>query len=241
LIDGYRQQDFMNQTASEIVTTIALAHGLVPVVSATQPIVGRYYSSDYTQLSLAQYSRFRTDWDLVVQLARENQFDVFVVGSQLYFRPAADSGSIPYILLPDDVTSLNLQRALAVSASPVATIQSWSSQMKTVYSTNDGASGTGGGPDATVSRGGGYLFSQPNLTFEQVDQAAQRYIAELTRLRTILSVGMAWNFDIAPRMTLGLDMPWMDPDAQYRVESIDRHYNTVRGSTQNVRASLIQA
>ena len=55
LIDSYRQQDFVNHTASEIVTSIAQSHGLQPVVTSTQGITGRYYNDGYTKLSIGQF------------------------------------------------------------------------------------------------------------------------------------------------------------------------------------------
>src|ERR1700761_8117109 len=42
LIDSYSQRDFVNQSASEVVTAIAAQHGLTPVVTATSGLVGRY-------------------------------------------------------------------------------------------------------------------------------------------------------------------------------------------------------
>src|ERR1700761_1189104 len=86
MIDCYRQQDFVNQTASEIVAAIAQYHNLQPIVTPTSGNVGRYYSDGYTKLSLGQFSRLQSDWDLVVQLARQNDFDVFVQGQSLYFQ-----------------------------------------------------------------------------------------------------------------------------------------------------------
>lgn len=240
LIDGYRQQDFMNQTASEIVTAIARSRGLVPVVAATRPIVGRYYSSDYTQLSLAQYSRFRSDWDLIVQLARENEFDVFVSGSELYFQPSAAVTPAPYLVSLGDVTSLRLQRMLLLPDSPVVKVQSWNSQTMAGYSSSDGGGDSGLGTGTAAADGNVYLFCEPNLTGQQVSQAGQRYVAEVTRLRTVLSIGMPWNFDISPRSILSLDLPAKGIVGRFRVESVDRHYNTITGSSQHVRASLIQ-
>jgi prophage tail gpP-like protein len=70
LIDSYRQESFVNQTASEVVSTVARNHDLLPVVSPTTLTVGRYYGDGYTRLSLGDFSRLRSDWDLVVELAR---------------------------------------------------------------------------------------------------------------------------------------------------------------------------
>jgi hypothetical protein len=112
LIDGYSQQDFVNQTASEVASTIALNHGLTPVVTSTSSNVGRYYGDGYTRLSLGQYSRLRSDWDLVVQLARENGFDVFVQGLSLFFQPSASLDDIPIHIAFHDVKSIRFEQTL---------------------------------------------------------------------------------------------------------------------------------
>ena len=95
MIDSYRQQDFVNQTASEIVATIASYHDLLPLVVPTFGNIGRYYADGYTKVSLGQFSQFRSDWDLVVQLARQNDYDIFVEDRSLYFQPSGTSFSVP--------------------------------------------------------------------------------------------------------------------------------------------------
>jgi hypothetical protein len=95
MIDSYRQQDFVNQSASEIVSAVAQYHNLQAVVTPTEGNIGRYYSDGYTKLSLGQFSRLQSDWDLVVQLARENDFDVFVESRLLYFQASGASTRAP--------------------------------------------------------------------------------------------------------------------------------------------------
>ena len=68
LVDSYRQVDFVNQTASEVVAAIATRHGLEAVVTPTSGNTGRYFGEGYTRLSTGLFSRLRSDWDLVVQL-----------------------------------------------------------------------------------------------------------------------------------------------------------------------------
>ena len=77
------QLDFVNQTASEIVAAIAEDHGLAAQVTATSGNVGRYFGDGFTKLSLGQFSRMRSDWDLMAQLARERDFDAFVQDTTL--------------------------------------------------------------------------------------------------------------------------------------------------------------
>ena len=116
MIDAYRQQDFVNQTASEVVSSIAQYHGLTPVVTATSGSVGRYYGDGFTRLSLGQFSRIRSDWDLVVELARENGFDVFVQGATLYFQPANPMNAMPVHLALQEVKTIRFQQALTITS-----------------------------------------------------------------------------------------------------------------------------
>ena len=115
MIDLYRQQDFVNQTASEIVSTIAGIHNLQPVVTPTVENVGRYYGDGYTRLSLGQFSRLQSDWDLVVQLARHNNFDVFIQGTVLYFQPAAGFDGVPTRIGLRDVQSARIRAEFFIS------------------------------------------------------------------------------------------------------------------------------
>src|SRR3978361_2074926 len=133
MIDSYRQQDFVNQTASEIVSAIALQHGLAPTVVSTTGSVGRYYDDGYTKLSLGQFSRLRSDWDLVVQLARQNGFDPFVGGRSLFFRPTNIALNTVFPLSVRDVRSVRIERSLNIRKNTAAKVRSWDSQYMKAY------------------------------------------------------------------------------------------------------------
>jgi phage protein D len=236
MIDAYRQQDFVNQTASEVVSTIAQYHGLTPVVTTTSGNIGRYFGDGYTRLSLGQFSRLRSDWDVVVQLARENRFDVFVQGTTLYFQPSAVASSVPIHLALRDVKLVNFQRSLNITSSTTARVQSWNSQSVASYdsgsptitgATASGSSGTTGQP---------FLFTVSNLTSQQVTDSAERYSHELSRLGTVLHAEMPWNLALAARTTIFLDETASTFDTLYQIDSIERHYSTTSGSTQTIRA-----
>ena len=240
LIEAYRQQDFVNQTASEIVAAIAKTHGLTATVTATQPNIGRFCSSDYTQLSLAQFSRLRSDWDLVVQLARENSFDAYVYGTTLFFQPSSGPSAQSYLITTDDISTIRFERNLAISQAPQVRMQSWNAQNKALYRSDVNANEPPAVQTPATAGVGEYLFSGPNLTSQQVSQASTRYAAEIGRLRTQVSITMPWNLNIAPRARIQIGITSTSLDGIYQVHSVERQYNTIRGSTQHVRAALVQ-
>ena len=238
MIDSYRQQDFVNQTASEIVATIAQYHGLGAIVTPTTGNIGRYYSDGYTKLSLGQFSRFQSDWDLVVQLARQNQFDVFVQGRTLYFQPASGSSIVPIAISLRDLRSARMERHLAIGQNIVAKVQSWNSQNMAAYDSNSSAaaSSSSAGLDTAAPA---FLFSGSNLTSQQVSDAAERYTAELRRLSTILHLNMPWDLSLSPRTTILITDTNSEFDTAYRIEDIERHFSSTQGCSQSVRAAQI--
>jgi hypothetical protein len=238
LVDSYRQESFVNQTASEVVSVIALNHGLDPVVTPTTDKVGRYYGDGYTHLALGDFSRLRSDWDLVVELARENSFDVFVEGSSLFFQPSSAVTDIPVRLTPFDVLGMRIERNLALSSDSSARVHSWNSQTMASYASDNGDTTAGSAGISSMGNNQPYLFSASNLTPQQTSASAGRYATELGRLRLALHIEMPWDLTLSPRMLILLDEvgPWLD--GIYRIDGIDRHYNSKSGSAQSIRAAL---
>jgi phage protein D len=239
MIDSYRQQDFVNQTASEIVATIAQYHNLAPVVTPTTGNIGRYYSDGYTKLSLGQFSRLQSDWDLVVQLARQNNFDVFVEGQSLYFQPDNGFDGPPLPVSLRQVQSARIERNIGISPNTAAKVQSWNSQNMAAYDSGNSSVGTIAADQSASARNLPFLFSGSNYTAQQVTDAAERYTAELTRLGTVLNLGMPWDLSFAPRVACLLQGTDSVFDTIYRIESVERHYCSTSGSTQLIRAVQI--
>ena len=239
LIDSYRQQDFVNQTASEVVSTIALFHGLTPIVTPTMNEVGRYYGDGYTRLSLGQFSRHRSDWDLVVQLARENSFDVFVQGSSLFFQPSGSLEGLPAHISLSDVRTIRFEQNLTISSNISARVQSWNSQDMASYAINsaDNVANTIQGFESSGIQP--FLFSAANFTSQQVTDSAGRYAAELSRLGTVVHIEMPWDLSLAARAAVLIDETKSPLDAIYRIDTIERHYSSTSGSSQIIRAVRI--
>jgi hypothetical protein len=238
MIDAYRQQDFVNQTAAEIIATIAQYHGLTPVVTATSGNVGRYYGDGYTRLSLGQFSRIRSDWDLVVELARSNSFDVFVRGTTLYFQPSNPAGVVPIHLAFGDLKTIRFQQALTIAPSSIARVQSWNSQQMASFDSN--SQGDGAYTSQGVASPGDqpFLFSAANLTSQQVTDTAGRFAAELSRLSSVLHAEMPWDLTLSPGTIIFVDETGSAFDTIYQIDCVERLYGTTSGSTQTIRAII---
>lgn len=236
LIDGYRQQDFVNQTASEVVAQVARSHNLIPMITPTSESVGRYYGDGYTRLSLGQFSRIRSDWDLVVELARENGFDAFVQGRMLFFQPANSSLSGLVHLALRDVQRMRIERSLTVSSGTTARVQSWDSRKVASYDSDNIA--TNSLPNSSIDRQS-FLFSASNFTPSQVADSAERFATELRRLATVLHFEMPWDPRLAPRSQVFFDDLDMFLGTTFLVDSIETRYSSISGSARSVRAISI--
>jgi hypothetical protein len=235
-IDSYLQRDFVNQTASEIVEAIAADHGLLAIATATTGNVGRYFEDGYTKLSLGQFSKMRSNWDLMVQLARELNFDLFVLGSTLVFQPAADASDIAARVRPGDVTGMRLEKNLAIEPSPNVRVQSWNSQQMASYCPGTPSTTSASSSAGPLANPQGYLFSRSNLTSAQADQTRQQFANEVGRLRAIFHAEMPWDLSISARSVVLLQGTGTSFDGLYQIDSLERHYSSVTGSSQTVRA-----
>jgi phage protein D len=103
LINTKTYAKYSNQTSSTIVTNLAKAHNLTPVVTQTNTPVGTFYQTQNTLLT-----KETTEWDLVCFLAQEEGFVIYVEGENLIFKPRPiETSSTPYLLTYQPPTSVN--------------------------------------------------------------------------------------------------------------------------------------
>jgi phage protein D len=224
LIDTSPEQDFVNQTAADIVTSIASKHGLAANVVPTVGMTGRFYGDNFTRLSISKFSRIRSEWDLVVQLARECEYDVYVSGQILFFEPATISGEAAAVLTPDMVSSLRVERTLWISDSPAVQMSTWSSQDLAVYRQTDGS----------AAGSSAYVFTGSNLTANQVSQDTARYLNEISRMRQVISVEMPWMDSASTRAPIYLYGVGSVLNGIYRVDHVERQFSASSGSRQHL-------
>lgn len=235
LIETRTQETFANRTASEIASLLAQRHNLTPCVSPTSTPVGRYYQDEHDRVTLNQFSRATTEWDLLVFLACLEAFDVFVEGTTLHFQPATQQTDPPVLLRPSMLTDLRLERSLTLARDIEVTVKSWNSRQNSAFVQKARAAcrrgtGTSGGPPQN------YVYVRPNLTPDDALKLAQRKLAELTRHERVIELSMAGELVMTPRSMIMLDGTGSDFDQIYYVDLIERRLHTSGGFTQHVRA-----
>ncbi len=144
LIEARTQETFANRTASEIAQLFAGRHNLAAEVTETRTPVGRYYQDEHDRITLDQFSRATTEWDLLVFLAQQEGFDVFVSGTTLYFQPPAGA-DVALTLSPDTVLDLRLERSLTLARDIEVTVKSWNSRQQSAFTQTARARGRGQG------------------------------------------------------------------------------------------------
>ena len=230
LLDARTQETFSNQTASEIANTLAGRHSLTPVVAATSTLAGRYYGNEHDRISLGQFSRAMTEWDLLTFLAAQEGFNVYVSGTSLYFGPPS-TGAPTYNLLPDACMSLQLEHTLTLARDIEVTVKSWNTRQQLAFSqaASRGTSGQVGGAPQKI------VVVRPNLSPNDALQLAQRILADLSAHERVVTVEIPGELSLSPRTQVALTGTGTDFDQTYYVAELDRHFSSDRGFTERLR------
>ena len=240
LIETRTQETFSNQTASEIAIILANRHNLTPVVTNTTSPVGRYYQNEHDRITLGLFSRATTEWDLLVFLAQQEGFDVFVTGTDLHFQPADPTPDVIQPMHVNDLINIRLERSLTLARDIEVVVKSWNSRNQSAFTqTARAARRSGGGEQANASRLGPpqrYVFVRPNLSQEDALKLAQQKLVELTRHERVLQATMPGELTLSPRSLLTLAGTGTAFDQTYFVDTIDRSINFDTGFTQHIRA-----
>lgn len=236
-IEARTREAFANRTASEIAQLLSARHGLSAQVSATTTPVGRYYQAEHDRITLDQFSRVTTEWDLLVFLAQQEGFDVFVQGSTLFFQPSAET-TTPMSLAPGNFESLRLERALTLARDIMVSVKSWNSRQQSAFvQTARAGSGQGvqrPGRDPVLN----YVLVRPNLTPQQALQMAQQVLTDLSRHERSFEAVMPGELTLAPRSQIALSGTASQFDATYQVARLDRQIGP-HGFSQRLRASTL--
>lgn len=239
LIEARTQETFANRTASEVATLLAERHDLTPIVTETTTLVGRYYQSEHDRITLGLFSRATTEWDLLVFLAQQEGFDIFVTGTELHFQPSDPTPDLLQIIQPADLIHLQLERSLTLARDIEVVVKSWNTRNQTSFSQTARAAhrpGSGqqtGRPSGPPQR---YVFVRPNLTQEDALKLAQQKLVELTRHERILQATMPGELTLSPRSMLTLVGTGTAFDQTYYLDTIHRSIDFERGFTQHIRA-----
>jgi phage protein D len=237
LIETRTQETFANRTSSEIAALFAAEHNMNSAITPTTTPVGRYYQSEHDRITLDQFSRATTEWDLLAFLAQQEGFDVFVQANTLHFQPPSGPDGA-FVLTPNDTTDLRLERALTLARDIEVTVKSWNSRQQSAFTQTARAHARGG---RALGAGSGspqrYVYVRPNLTSDQALKLAQQKLAELTRHHRTFSAVMPGELALTPRSVVTLAGTGSDFDQAYFVDSIERRLHVEAGFTQRIRCN----
>ena len=236
LLDARTQETFSNQTASEIATTLATRHGLTPDVTATSTLAGRYYSTEHDRITLGQFSRAITEWDLLAFLAAREGLEVHVSGQTLRFGPAGGTHAAAK-LTPGSCISLQLEQALTLARDLEVTVKSWNSRQQKAFSQTARSSGRGS-RGSQVQR---IVVLRPNLAPNDALQLAQRILADLSLHERIVHAELPGELSLTAGSQIELAGTGTDFDRDYVIAELDRHFSRTNGFTQQLRLKTAAA
>jgi hypothetical protein len=219
LIDTEVSETFVNQTASQIVTTIAQRHQLTPNVTATTTLVGQYYQLDHARTALGQNSRVTTEWNLLSALAQAENFELAVVGTAVNFGPRLPG--VPVYLMPQSFMTLSFD--VAASLPGGAIVKSWNCRNKAVMA---------------VSKGSGLMTTlvRPNLTQVQAQALVANHLENLAQHTTILFGTLPVDLTMMPGMLITLGGTNSAFDQNYMITEVSRIFDVRSGFLQTIRA-----
>ena len=243
LLDTQTYENFTNQTASQIATTVAQRHGLTPVVQATKTRVG---AKDADTNATTRNTRRESEWDLLTKLARDEGFVVYVRGRTLYFLPDTDPSGTPYLLTwsppqsaggspRSNMIKLNVKRALTLAKTITVTVISHDPATATAVSQSATSPGAPANGDAqTVPQL--YTIDVPGLTADQAMVRAHQLLNSYSLFERVIEVhlpGDPFLWFEQPVKLSGTGTSW---DQTYFADRIEREMSMGGGFTMVIRA-----
>lgn len=170
--------------SSDIVSMIATNRGLTPNVTPTTNNIGIYLQTGYSLLN----SQI-TEWDLMTFLAREEGYDIYVIGSNLYFKPKDSSNpyqitlTVPYYTTSGSIPTSNavkvqLTRNLRLAKDIIVQVTSWNVNDKVTYTKVSTLKHAGSSGQSIPLI---YNYRFPNLTADQCLQKSQTLLLEISQ------------------------------------------------------------
>jgi len=242
LIDAKTTEKFQNQTASQVATTLAQRHGLTPVVTSTEGLVGRFYEIDHVSMTTTN-----TEWDLLCWLATMYDFVVYVQGRELHFEPKPDESANQYPITwqpPSNngwpvanVESLTFQRTLTVGKGMVVQVRAWNQkQNKGFTATYPTSHAKGIKPGEATSPAQVYSYFRANKTQQQAQDEARALYNQLIQHEMRMECTLPADAALSKTSVIKVSGTGTAFDQLYYPESITRRLGINAGFTMDVSA-----
>ena len=234
LRDAKTNETFPNRTSSEIAATLAARHGLTPVVTPTVTLVSRYYANDHDHLSGDNFTRTTNEWDLLVYFAQHEGYDLFVVGTSLYFQPAAAPGiggkrvvfkTTSAGVVCNDVMQPRFSRSLTLAKDIDVIVRSWNVNTKRGFDAK--STGAKSGKDAGGQQR--IVIVRPNLTRDAAIKLANNIRADLTKRERLFRFAIPGDSGFTPRTPVNVFGTGSSWDGYYFTASVHHAIDMQRG------------
>lgn len=219
LVEARVDETFANRTSSEVAEVLAARHGLEADVTATSVTIGRLYGSERERLTMGQFARAATEWDLLAALAGQEGFDLFMDGPRLHFGPS--DGADPVALPVGGCVSMEMEHRLALANVQVQ-VRSWGTRAGIAVSATAGAG----------SRRHGVV--RPNLPQDEAQRLAERTLADLQRHEWAAHVVMPGELALTARSRVQVQGAGAGWDQVFAVAEISRQLDVRRGFSQRL-------
>lgn len=228
-IDTKTTEKFQNHTSSEVVQILAARQGLSADVTPTNTIIGKYYQIDHVRLTDET-----SEWDLLIFLAQEEGFNVYVKGKTLFFKPLPSEQDKPYIIKytsglgspTSNAMSIKVSRNLTIAKDVIVKVRSWNMKQKkgftiTVKATHNKNTVLAGAAqpigDAQV-----FTYRFANLTKQQALEKAQKLIRQISAHEMNLSLRLPADNLLSNQNVIKLDGTETNFDQIYYPTNITR-------------------
>lgn len=245
-IDAKTMNKYPNLTSSQIVTQLAKARGLAPVITETKTKVGIYYQDELVRLTSQS-----SEWDLINFLAQEEGFAAYVKGMELHFEPYPDTNSDPYVIQykhPDplnnisqsNVISLEIERNLTLAKDIIVKVRTFNPKTKKpvtkVAKATHNKNSVLAGKAQPIGEAQTYVYVRNGFTPEQALQFAQQELKRLSSHEMKLTALLQADNILSCRNMIQVKGTNSPLDQKYFPNSIVRHMSYDGGYEMTVHA-----
>lgn len=236
-IDNLNSGEFVNQSSSQIVQSLAAQYNMTAQVNDTSGTVGRYWADGRTINKHHKDGKITTEWDLIVSLAKKEGFDAFVKGSVLYFQPQVAATSTPYTFLYHidafgrhigNIQNLKMDRVLTLSKGLHVKVKSWHAKQSRAFSKTSSTSASITGPQGN-SIAQEYLIQHPNLTEDEAQAYADRMAEEIASHELLINASLPGDLILTPRTLVKMVGTGTAFDQLYYATSVTREISVGSG------------
>jgi hypothetical protein len=232
-----------NPTSSFLVSYIATNRQLTPNVATTTNPIGYYLNNPQNLFSMLNNNI--TEWDLMCYLARQESFDIYIIGTVLYFQPSSDDTpykiniTTPFYSNPGEIPQSNLidiqlKRNMRLAKNIIVNIYSRDVFNNTTIQSSaslvhsDEAASTG---QATV-----YNYVFPNINQAQANTKAQNLLLDISQHEMNIQFKIPADPNITPHSVIAVVGTNSIYDQNYYVKSVTTEMAANSGFNMTVTA-----